>query len=356
MRMTIKITALWIGLAVACAGWPGGVAAQRFDGVTLRIGTFGGLWRDTMDKELTPKFAAVGGKLEFVTGSPQTNFAKLVAGRGRAAMDVIELLDAQLGEVASSGYFADLDLAKIPNKQYLEPYQYSQSLIASWFTQESICYNVDKYKELALAPPKTYADLGNPALLGHVMIPDINSGGGLAAVGGFAYAAGGDETNISPGLELIRGLKALKFWSQGDQVVLAFQSGDILAAVAHSGWCLRARKTGSPVTTVHPFIKDGTVGVAKIGWLGIVKTSPNIAAAHWFLNEYLDASYQLAFSTTDGVVPVNRLAIAKMGEDPVVAEMLQLDPKAIAQELRIDYSKADLSVWNDQWNRIVVRQ
>src|SRR5271168_2727450 len=125
MRMTIKVAALWIGgLAAAGAGWPDGAAAQRFDGVTLRIGTFGGLWRDTMDKELSPKFAAVGGKLEFVTGSPQTNFAKLVAGHGRAAMDVIELLDAQLGEVASSGYFADLDLEKIPNKQYLELYQY----------------------------------------------------------------------------------------------------------------------------------------------------------------------------------------------------------------------------------------
>jgi len=189
------------------------------------------------------------------------------------------------------------------------------------------------------------------------MIPDINSGGGLAAIGGFAYAAGGNEANIAPGLEtdpqpedpefLVAG--AIR-WSWRSSRAISTRPLSIPdGACARRRWALRS-------LAVHPVIKDGTIGVAKVGWLGIVKTSPNIAAAHWFLNQYLDFAYQLSFSVNNGVVPVNKLAITKMGEDAVFAEMLQLDPKDIAKELRLDYSKANLSEWSDQWNRIVVRQ
>ena len=51
------------------------------------------------------------------------------------------------------------------------------------------------------------------------MIPDITSGGGLANFGGIVHAAGGDETNVAPGLDLINKLKIRKFWSRGGQTV-----------------------------------------------------------------------------------------------------------------------------------------
>lgn len=340
-------------LAVAALGTAR--AEERFDGVTLRIATFGGPWRDIMDKVLSPRFAALGGKLEFVTGSPQANFAKLVAGHGRAPFDVVELIDAQVPDYQQGKYLATLDLSKIPNKQYLDSYQYNDKMVASWETQEALCYNTEKFKQLGLAPLKTYKDLAQPALAGHVMIPDINSGGGLAAFGGFAIAAGGSESNFMPGVNVIKSIKGVKFWSQGDQVTLAFQSGDIYAAAAHAGWCLRTKNAGVPVQSVHPYIKPGVVGVAKQGWVGIVATSKNIEAAHWFLNQYLESNYQLTFAIDEGVVPVNRLAIAKMGENPTFAQMLQLTPELISHELRIDYSKANISDWIDAWNRMIAQ-
>ncbi len=352
MSRPLVIVAALLGLAIAIGP---AAAEERFDGVTLRIATFGGPWREAMDKELSPRFAKLGGKLEFVTGSPQANFAKLVAGRGRAAFDVIEILDAQLPDYAQSNYLAAVDLAKIPNKQYLDSYQFNDKMIAIWSTEEGLCYNIDKFKALGLAPPTTYKDLAQPVLAGRVMIPDINSGGGLAGFGGFVHAAGGDEVDIKPGLALIKSIAGVKFWSQGDQVVIAFQAGDIYAAAAHAGWCQRANSDRVKVASVHPVIKDGVVGVSKDGWLGILSTSPNIAAAHWFLNAYIDADFQLAFAISTGVVPVNHVAMAKMGEDPVLARMLELDPKAIANELRIDYSKVNISDWNEQWNRMIAQ-
>ena len=327
-----------------------------FEGVTLRVATWGGSWKENMITEIGPKFKSLGGELEFVTGSPQANLAKLIAARGKAPFDVMEVLDAQERDFfVDPEFLQKLDLDKIPNKMYLEDWQFNEWRIASWHTQETICYNQDKFAELGIDPPTTYSDLANPKLEGRLSIPDITSGGGLANFGAIAIAAGGDETNVKPGLDLITSLKALKFWSRGGETVTQFQSGDIYAAIVHAGWCVRARNAGVPVMTVHPRINDQHTGVHKYGWLVIMKNSEVADAANWFLNEYNDTAYQLVYASKSGVVPTNRAAIARLGEDPVLAEMLEIDPAKISNQLRIDYRKADIADWNDQWNRAVTQ-
>jgi putative spermidine/putrescine transport system substrate-binding protein len=330
-------------------------AEERFDGVTIRIATYGGPWREIMDQTLSPKFAALGGKIEFVTGSPQVNFAKLIAARGQTPFDVFEVLDAQVPDFEQGDYLLPIDYAKLPNTQDLAESQRKPKLVAAWLTQEAICYNTAKFKELGLAPPTTYKDLAQPALAGHVMIPDINSGGGLSAFGGMAHAAGGGEVKFQPALDLVKSMKGAKFWTQGDQLTIAFQNGDIYAGMAHAGWCLRTKNVGVPVASVFPKIQGDTAGVAKEGWLGILKGTKNVAAAHWLLNAYVEANYQLAFAVKDGVVPVNRKAIAEMGKDPTFATMLQLDPALIAHEMRVDYTKVVVSDWTDGWNRMIAQ-
>jgi hypothetical protein len=107
--------------------------------------------------------------------------------------------------------------------------------------------------------------------------------------------------------------------------------------------------------TAHPVIDDEHTGVHKYGWLVIMKSSEVPDAANWFLNAYQDIDYQLDYAKVSGVVPVNREAIVKLKDDPVLAEMLQLDPDEIARQLRIDYGKADITDWIDQWNRSVTQ-
>jgi putative spermidine/putrescine transport system substrate-binding protein len=332
-------------------------AAGEFDGVTLRIATFGGSWKQNIEEVIGPKFEALGGKLEFVTGSPQANLAKLIAGRGKAPFDVMEVLDAQEKDFFETNEFIQkVDLSMITNKSDLDEADYNEWRVASWHTQESICYDKDKFAELGLPVPKTYNDLTHPKLAGRLSIPDITSGGGLANFGAIAIAAGGDEQNVKPGLDLINRMNTLKFWSRGGEVVTQFGSGDIYAAVVHSGWCVRARNAGSNVTTVHPVFQDGRVGVHKAGWLVIMKSSENAKAASWFINEYNDPDFQLVYARKSGVVPVNKKALSRLGSDPVLAELLQLDPKVIANQVRIDYSRVNISDWIDQWNRSVSGQ
>ena len=359
MKYNMKFNRTLISTAIITLGVSFASVSQagEFDGVTLKVATWGGSWKENIITKIAPKFEALGGTLEFVTGSPASNLAKLIAGRGKAPFDVMEVMDSQEKEFFITNEFIQkIDYKSMSNVAHLQEGQYNDWRIASWHTQESICFNRDKFAELGIPTPTTYADLINPKLAGRVSIPDITSGGGMANFGGIAHAAGGDETNIKPGLDLIKKLNALKFWSRGGEVVTQFQSGDVYASIVHAGWCVRARNAGVNVATVHPVISDKAVGLHKYGWLAIMKSSENVKAANWFLNEYNDADFQLEYARKSGVVPVNALALKALSSDPVSAEMLQLNPADIARQLRVDYSKVDKSVWMDQWNRSVSGQ
>src|ERR1700677_1829499 len=73
----LLVSALVLGSAPAFAG--------QFDGVTVRLATFGGNWRDIVEAHVGKAFEAEGGKIEYVLGQPAQNMAKLIAARGQPA-------------------------------------------------------------------------------------------------------------------------------------------------------------------------------------------------------------------------------------------------------------------------------
>ena len=345
------------GLAFGSAG--GAVAAEKpFEGVNLRVGTFGGPWTKIQQELLQPKMEAMGATVTYIAGSPQINMAKLIAARGgEPPMDMLEILDAIVPDMKAGEFLQPIDAAQIPNVMHLAEGQYNDLMVANWTTQEGICYNAAKFEELGIPAPKTYSDLGDPKLAGRVQIPDIVSGGGLAAVAGFSFANGGDLDNIKPGLDAIASLKALKFWKRGAEALTQLKSGDIYAAVIHAGWCVRAANAGMNVASTHPVIDADTKGVIKQGWMGIVKgIDPKAAkAAHAYINMFIDAKFQEEFAIKRGVVPENQMAIKDLSANPVLKKMMILEPGEIAGMLRIDYSEVNVSDWNDQWNRTVTK-
>ena len=347
-------------MALSSGLWTQGAQAQAkpFEGVTLRVATFGGPWRDDLAKYVAPKIEALGGKVEFVIGSPQDNLAKIIAARGREPpFDVVEILDAQVDQVIEGGLIIPLDYTAIPNASQIEPWQRTPNAVGNWTTQEVICYDKGKFAELGIPVPTTYKDLANPKLAGRVMLADITGGGGLANFAGMVYAAGGDTNNVKPGLDLIGTIKGAKFWKAGGDVVAAFKAGDIYAAVAHAGWCLRAVKfAGANVTSAHPKINATKTGVLKVGWLGVVKGTKNAAAAMYFINAYLDEEFQVSFAKSSGVWPVNKKAMQRLRtEDPVFVALNNIETADIDRMLRVDYKGVNVNNWYDQWNRAVSR-
>ena len=103
---TFTSVAMAVGIVSAVAT---SATAGEFDGVTLKVATWGGSWKENMEKVIVPKFEALGGKIEFVTGSPASSFAKLVAGLTTlhaASTDTVRLNVAVMG-----GSFLTVSLA-----------------------------------------------------------------------------------------------------------------------------------------------------------------------------------------------------------------------------------------------------
>lgn len=347
--------ALGLGIATLAASQAAAQQDRRFDGVTLRIGTWGGTNRDALKEHAAIELEKRGARVEFVIGSPQDNFAKIVAARGRdVPMDAFEILGSLLPEVAGRNLLAPLNHANIPNEQYIDKSQIAPTVVATWTTQEMIFYNTEKFQELNLQPPKSLRELTNPAFAGRVMIPDISSGGGLEGVGAFALTAGGDETNIEPGLRLIREIPGVKFWKAGVDVITQFKSGDILVAVAHAGWAVRTAYAGVPIRTIPAQIGAHT-GMIKEGWIGVVRGSKVQEAAEFYINTMLSTEVQYQMSVKTGTVAVNREALKRLGDVPVVKDLVILDPERIKKMTKLDPTKINLSQWNDQWNRMIVR-
>ncbi|MEO7242424.1 MAG: extracellular solute-binding protein [Variovorax sp.] len=328
--------------------------SMRFNGVTLRIGTWGSATRDSLRDDVAAEIEKRGGKVEFVIGSPQDNLAKLIAARGQVPFDLYEFLGTMRPEIEGRGLLTKLNMQNIPNAKVVSASQPNDMMVPTWVTEEMLIYNPDRFKENGIPAPTSLADLRNPKLQGRVMIPDISSGGGIEAVGAFALTAGGDESNIGPGLKLITEIPGIRFWKAGGEVITQFKSDDIWAAIAHAGWAIRTAKSGVNVLTVAPKIGAKT-GIVKEGYIGVIKGSPNQEAAEFFINTYLSAAAQYEFAMKVGVIPIVPAARAKMASDPLLQKLLILDEHKIADMVHLDPAKIDLSRWNGQWNRAVSR-
>jgi putative spermidine/putrescine transport system substrate-binding protein len=325
---------------------------NQFKGVTLRVATWGGATRDGLRDYVASELEKRGAKVEFVIGSPQDNFAKLVSARGQVPFDVVEFLGTMRPEVEGRHLLAKLDPRSIPNAKGLPGA--TADMVPTWITEEMIVYNKKAFADSGIAPPKSLADLKNPKLAGRIMIPDISSGGGIESLGAFALTAGGDERNIAPGLKLINELPNVRFWKSGGEVITQFKSGDIWVAVAHAGWALRTAKAGVPVATVPAKIGKHE-GMVKEGFVGVVKGSSNQKAAEFFINTYLSPEAQEKFALKVGVVPMVAEARAAMARDPLLRELVVLEPARIENMVRLDPDKIDLAKWDQEWSRSVAR-
>lgn len=351
MILALAVTGLAAAPLVASAQ---SADATRFDGVTLRVATWGGATRDALRDHVASELERRGAKVEFIIGSPQDNLAKLITARGRVPFDVLEFLGTMRPEIVGRGLLEKIDMGNVPNGVAVRRKALDDLMLPTWITEEMIVYNKDKFRENGIAPPRSLFDLRNPKLAGRVMIPDIASGGGIEALGAFALTAGGDERNIQPGLELMKEIPDLRFWKSGGQVITQFKSGDIWAAVAHAGWALRTARADVPVATVAAKIGSHE-GIVKEGYIGVTKGSPNKKAAEFFINRYLSAQAQYQFAEAVGVVPISNEARARLGQSAQIRELVVLDPARIEDMARLDPSKIDLSRWNEQWNRSVAR-
>lgn len=355
---TLRFLVASCALAAQAGLLAGASAAEpRFDGVTLRVATYGGPWKDGMDALLGAEMAKLGGKIEFQTGAPATHLAKLIVARGKEPpFDLCEVDEPATPQFIKAGVLQKFDVTKIPNRaDLIGPISQGDMLVPDWVFQLGVVYNADKFKELGLPKPTRYSDLLDPRLKGRVGVPDIAGGLGLFVVYGFANDAGGSDANIAPGLEAMKQLGAKQYFSGNLAAQTALISGDIWANFMGSSWAIRLRRAGHHWAKFALLKVGDNVGIWERGHMGLARGSRNVAAAHWFVNRLISAEIQIELSKRSGSVAVNKTAIAELGKDPLLNEILMLEPGQIANMRRVDFGKIDVSKWNADWNRIMLK-
>ncbi len=323
--------------------------AGQFDGVVVRIGTFGGKWRDVVEKTVGAAFEKEGGKLEFVLGQPADNLARLIAARGAPPpFDMLETLDNLLPTLKAGNYLSPIDLTNVPNTSKLDPKLFDTDKVMVWVTEEGIVYNRKIFAEKNIPAPTSYGDLSNPALKGHVSLPDINAGGSIPALVGMTKEAGGTEADITPGLALVRKIAPSNFWSSSSVLQTGLASGDIWVVAAQAGNVQRLRGQAD-LAAVFPHVGD-KVGVLKQGYLVKIAGGAQPKAVEWIMNQFLAMPMQLATFNQAGQVPVNNDALEELLKLPG-NDFLRLAPSDIAGMYRIDFSKVNEAAYVRAWNR-----
>jgi len=337
---------LLAGAALAIVG--PATAEERFDGVTIRVATWGGSWRDRIHELIGTELERRGAKVEYVVANALENFNKLIAARdSKPPFDVMEFQSDLWKPLLESGFLMKLTNADIPNAP-----THDSVAVSTWTLEEGIVYNTEKFKENGLPAPQRYSDLLDPKLANRVAWPDISYG--PYALIGLSTEFGGSELDVDPGLARLKQAALPYFYRSSVELSTKFASGDVWVAPWHAGWAVRVKRAGLPVAMVFPQVKDRH-GVIASGMIGIVKDTEVEKAAAFWINRYLSPEVQLAFCSANGIAPVNPHALETMRGDPLLSSLMLLSPADIAKAYAVDWNRIDLADIVDKWNRTTAK-
>ncbi|MBN9043410.1 MAG: extracellular solute-binding protein [Rhizobiales bacterium] len=326
---------------------------KRFDNVTLRVGVFGGGWKDAIQSFVGSKLEARGVKIEYVPGNPADNFAKIVAARGAAVpIDVMEISPAERIAMTRNGFLEDLPEAHIPNLKKTSVSITEGKAVAYHMVQNGIVYRADRFEADKLPLPKTLMDLQNSVYANKLAFPDVVNPQHWPAVTLLALANGGSESNPEPGFAAAKKMRPLYYYSAAVELAQKMSLGDIVAAPWHAGMALRLANAGQKMGMIHPTLGDKR-GEIEFNYLGIVKGTKNAEAAAAFINQFLDTESQVNFAKPMGVAPVNIEARRQLASDPVISKFMLLSEEDLAKTYTMDWNKVNVEKWRASWLRTI---
>lgn len=352
VRFAIHVSA---AMALALPGAAALAQARPFEGVTLRVGTYGGPWGEAVHNLVGKKVEAMGAKVEYVIGSPAENFSKIVAARKRAVpIDVIELGAAERVAMSRNDFLEDMPTAKIPNLSKLSVSVVDKKAIAHAIVQNGIVIRSDTFKSENLPVPKLFESLEDPKLAQRAAFPDVVNPQHWPVIAAMASVAGGNEATPEKGFEHAVKMRPLYYYGAATDLVQKMTMGEVIAAPSHAGVAIRLHRAGQQVEFIHPQIGNKR-GSLEYNFLGIVKGTKNVEAAAAFVNAFLEAQAQADFAKLMGIVPTNKDGRTLLQKDPVMSRFMLLSDADLAQTYSMDWNKVDVEKWRAVWARTVTK-
>jgi putative spermidine/putrescine transport system substrate-binding protein len=349
---------------VAGSAAAAGIAALGFPAITgraaapLKVGVYGGYFKDSFDKHIFPEFTKnTGIGIESVaepTGEAWLVQLEQSAKAGAAPADVSMISQTSMLKGQSSKLWAALDIARIPNSKYLLPqfvHKYPDGQVdgigaVAWFI--TLVTNTDVYPNA----PASWAEMWKPEHKDRLGLLALASNSFLLEITATTFFGGTAVLDTDEGivkvLKKIAELKPnVKLWYRDEgQFQQALQAGEIPMGQYYHDVAGLAAADGFPVRTTFP--KEG--GMSDSGCWAMSRASKETENAHTFIDYMCRPAIQATLSRKVGTAPTVDRKHLDLTDDEFGAVSSSISPIIPRYDLYI--SKGD---WLDQkWIEMVV--
>ncbi len=341
-----------------------GAAALGFPAITgraaapLKVGVYGGYFKDSFDEHVFPDFTKnTGIAIESVaepTGEAWLVQLEQSAKAGVAPADVSMISQVAMLKGQSSKLWTGLDMAKIPNSKNLLPqfvHKYPDGTVdgigaVAWFI--TLVTNTDVYPEA----PTSWGDMWKPEHKDRIGLLALASNSFLLEITATTFFGGTKVLDTEEGIVKVLGKVAelkpnVKLWYRDEgQFQQALQAGEIPMGQYYHDVAGLAAADGFPVRTTFP--KEG--GLSDSGCWALSRASKEAENAHRFIDYMCQPAIQATMSRKIGTAPTVDRKILDLSDEEFSAVSSDIPP--IIPRYDIYQTKGD---WLDQkWTEMVV--
>jgi putative spermidine/putrescine transport system substrate-binding protein len=344
--------------SVAAAGALAMPSILRAQDKSIKIGVYGGYFKDSFDKNIFPDFTkATGIAVESVaepTGEAWLVQLEQAAKARQAPADLSMMSQVAMLKGQSTELWAPIDMAKIKNASGLIDRfvnKYPDGRVAgvgavAWYI--TLVTNTDVFKEAptswnALWDPANADKLGLLALVSNSFLLEVTAKthfGGTNALD--------TEEGILKALEKLAEVKPnVRLWYRDEaQFEQALKSGEIPMGQYYHDVTGLAAADGQPVRSTFP--KEG--GIQDSGCWALSRASTKSEEAHIFIDYMCQPSIQATLSRKVGTAPTVKRELLDLTAEEFASVSSDIEP--ITPRYDLYQTKSD---WlNQKWTELIV--
>ncbi len=324
---------------------------------SLKVGVYGGYFKDSFDKNIFPEFTkATGIAVESVaepTGEAWLVQLEQAARAGQAPADVSMMSQVALLKGQSTDLWAPLDMAKIENASGLIDTfinKYPDGRVAgigavSWYI--TLVTNTDVYPEA----PTSWEALWDPANADKLGLLALVSNSFLLEVTAKTHFGGTDVLATEEGIlkvfdKLAEVKPNVRLWYRDEaQFEQSLKSGEIPMGQYYHDVTGLAAADGNPVRSTFP--KEG--GILDSGSWAVSRASEKIEEAHEFINYMCQPAIQAILSRKVGTSPTVKRDLLDLTAEEFAAVSSEIDPIIPRYEM---YQKQS-DFLNQKWTEMI---
>lgn len=349
------------GVLAGSAAMAGALAMPpilRAQDKSIKIGVYGGYFKDSFDKNIFPEFTkATGIAVESIaepTGEAWLVQLEQAAKAGQAPADLSMMSQVAMLKGQATELWAPIDMAKISNASGLIDRfvnKYPDGRVAgvgavAWYI--TLVTNTDVYKEAptswnALWDPANADKLGLLALVSNSFLLEVTAKthfGGTNALD--------TEEGILKAFEKLAEVKPnVRLWYRDEaQFEQSLKSGEIPMGQYYHDVTGLAAADGQPVRSTFP--QEG--GIQDSGCWALSRASTKTEEAHIFIDYMCQPSIQATLSRKVGTAPTVKRELLDLTAEEFAAVSSDIEP--ITPRYDLYQTKSD---WlNQKWTELIV--